>query len=73
MLAGLDRADALAPGAGVLDLGSVLDPSSWTLQAEARAGLRPGWSAYGRAWAEAPWAAPFQPDFGVGVGLRFRW
>jgi hypothetical protein len=70
---GLDKADAITPGHGALDLGLGLDrvgtlTGSVGIEARIRAAL----SAYAEAWGRYELAARTW-DAGAMAGLRYRW
>ena len=73
MRAALDRADALTPGTGRIDLlgYATLERVGAALDYEQRFRTR-NLSAFAQAWAGASRESRWQPDAGVMGGLRWR-
>lgn len=73
MSAALDRAAALTPGRGKLDLFgyATLERAGAALDLEAK--LRPGLSTFAQAWAGAAKVDRWRPDAGATAGLRWTW
>ncbi len=73
MSAALDRAAALAPGSGHLDLTAYATLERAGAALDFAAAIRPGLSTFAQAWAGAVRDESWRADAGVQGGLRWTW